>query len=271
MLSLRPIAAILLCLGPIPGLAQNNPWRVPGYGGGEAWQSSAPRSDSWNGGYTPGSAQPYQGGGYGSRRPEADAQAYPREGWNSSRDARQPTGNDQQAAVGRPGAGGYGATSSAPYWNQSQGRNGYPDTNGNYANPGYTMPSTVQPPYLYGRQFGEFPPPEGKERTPGAESLPSQAPPARQAPGASGYGAPPNQQTAPPAYGYGSPPARQAPGASGYGAPPSQQTAPPAYGYGSGYGTPLGGPSTLTSPWGVPGNSIYGIPYGIGVPGPYGW
>ncbi len=113
----------------------------------------------------------------------------PGEGWNSSRDARQPSGSDQQAAVGRPGAGGYGATPSAPYWDQSPGRYGYPDTNGNYANPGYTMPSTVQPPYLYGRQFGEFPPLEGKERTPGAESLPSQAPPPRQAPVASGYGA----------------------------------------------------------------------------------
>ncbi len=245
MRSLRSLAAIFLCLGPIPGFAQDNPWRVPGYGSNNAWQSTPPRSDSWNGGYAQGFAQPpSQGGGYGSKRPEAGAQAYPRE-WSSGRDARQPSGSDQYAAFGKPGEGAYGATLSAPYWNQSHGRYGYPETNGNYANPGYTIPSDVQPRYLYGRQFGEFPPLEGKERAPGAESLPPQAPPARQAPGASGYGAAPNRQTA-----------------------------PPAYGYGSGYsGTPFGGSSTLTGPLGeyAPGYGVNGIPYGSGVPGPYGW
>lgn len=245
MLSLRSLAAILFCSGSIPGLAQDNPWRLPGYGASDARQSYAPRSDNWNSGSPTGPVQPSYQGGSGVRRPDADAQVYPRDGWSSGRDMQQPSGSDQYAATGRPSAG-YGATPSAPYWNQSPGRYAYPDTNGNYANPGYTMPSIVQPQYLYGRQFGEFPPLEGKERTPGAESLPSQAPPARQA----------------------------APGASGYGASPNQQTAPPVYGYGSGYpGTASGGPSALAGPLGgyAPSYGVYGIPYGIGVPGPYGW
>jgi hypothetical protein len=243
MLSLRSLAAVLFSLGSISsGLAQDNPWRVPGYGGG-AWPSYPPRNDAWNGGYQPGPAQPpNQGGGNWGGRPGADAQAYPRGGWNAGREARQPSGSDQRATLERPG---YAPPPSAPDWNRPPGRYGYPDTNGGYANPGYAMPSNAEPYYHYGRQFGEFPPAERDGRTPGVDSLPPQAPTPRQPTGSS----------------------------SGYGGQPNQQPAPPAYGYGYGYGAAFGGPSTLNGPLGgfAPGYGAYGIPYGIGVPGLYGW
>jgi hypothetical protein len=187
MLSLpysRYALAFLLWLGPAEALAQDNPWRVPGYG--ESWQNrgSAPQGNS--GGWQP--AQGYSGG-------------YAGNGYTGNSYAGNGYAGGQGHAYGTPEASlqqhqqqarGYNqpANSTADSWRQNRFYGGpSSDYPGNYANPGYNVPSTMPPSYLYGRQYGEFPPLEGEERKPSAESLPPPAPPP----------APPRQQS----YGYG--------------------------------------------------------------------
>jgi len=253
------LIVILLCLGPLPAPAQDNPWRVPGYGDGGAWQSAPQRNEGWSGGY--GAPAGQAGGDYygrsdgnyngGNRWPNADPPAPPRRGWDAGPDGRVPGEKDNYAALGRgPGAGDslglYGNAQATPSWRQ--GYTASPSYSRGYANPGYSVPSNTQQPYLYGHQYGEFPPLEGERRMPSAESLPPQAAPRPM----------PQQPMVP------QQPLQQ-----------PQPAVPQAYGYGPGYGYGLypdpafGGPSTLGNPLG--GYGLYGSPYGIGVPGLYGW
>ncbi len=260
------VLAFLVCLGPLPALAQDNPWRVPQYQGNGwqnrdyapqansgGWSQSQPHSDSWAGGYAGnGYAQNgYSGNGYadsqgaggrGSTWPAPESQGSPQRSW-------EPEQRPQRQARGHgPPAEGYG---------QNRGYSGYAQDypGGGRANQGYNMPPAQPQVYLYGRQYGEFPPLEGAERKHSAERLQVQPapPPPPQAYGyGQGYGGP----------NYANSGSGQNYSGSGYGSPNYGQ------GYGNGaYPDPaLGGPSTLGNPWGG-----YVSPYGIGAPGPYGW
>ena len=182
------VLAFLVCLGPLPALAQDNPWRVPQYQGNGwqnrdyapqansgGWSQSQPHSDSWAGGYAGnGYAQNgYSGNGYadsqgaggrGSTWPAPESQGSPQRSWEpEQRPQRQARGH------GAP-AEGYG---------QNRGYSGYAQDypGGGRANQGYNMPPAQPQVYLYGRQYGEFPPLEGAERKHSAERL--QVQPAR--------------------------------------------------------------------------------------------
>ncbi len=283
----RCVLALLVCLGPLPALAQDNPWRVPQYQGNGwqnrdyapqtnsgGWSQSQPRSDSWAGGYAGnGYAQNgYSGSGYpgsqgardgGSRWPAPESQGSPQRSWEAEPQGRGRGEAENYAQPQRPQQQARGYDTPAEGWRQNRGYNGYAqDYSGGHANQGYSAPPAVQPPYLYGRQYGEFPPLEGEERKHSAERL--QVQPAPPPP-------PPPRQVAPQAYGYGQGYGGSNYGSSGYG----PNYAGSGYGgptYGQGYGNgaypdpALAGPSTLGNP---PGG--YGSPFGTGIPGPYGW
>ncbi|MGO9172076.1 MAG: hypothetical protein ACLP7P_08940 [Rhodomicrobium sp.] len=262
----RTLIAILLCLGPLPALAQDNPWRVPGYqadgwaapgyglqrnGGG--WQSSQPQNSGMTGSFTQNGAAGGQWNGVNGagswRGPEAQM-SQPR-AWETGPDARTGSGAGSYASLNQPGLQPQTGSSNAPAasgWRQNYGEFGAgTQDSSRYNNPGYSVPSTMPPTYLYGRQYGEFPPLGGEQRVPSAEGrLPQPAPPPL--PQVAPQQAYPQRASVPQAYGYGS-----------------------GYGYGNGvYPDPaLGGPSTLGNPWS--GYGSYGSPYGTGVPGPYGW
>ncbi len=285
----RCVLALLVCLGPLPSHAQDNPWRVPQYqpdgwqnrnyapqANSGGWTSSQPRNDSWAGRYTgDGYAQNgNSGSGYaggqgardgGSNWSAPESQGSPPRSW-AAEPGRGRGDAEYYARLQHPQqqARGYDAPGNPPAeaWQPNRGYNGYAqDYSGGRANQGYSVPATMPPSYLYGRQYGQFPPLEGEEHKPSAEWRQVQpAPPPAPQP------APPPRPVAPQAYGYGPGYGGSNYGGSGYG----QSYSGPSYsqGYGNGaYADPaLSGPSTLGNPWGG-----YGSPYGTGIPGPYGW
>ncbi len=300
LLQARALFAVLLCLGPVAALAQDNPWRVPSYreegwanpgstpqrnGGG--WSSGSNSNDRWSEGYNGNGSSGQkrdggQNGGYrggnsyagsqgtgeygGSRWSSPDAQGTPPGTWERGQGARIQGDADYHASLQRqPQTRGYDAPNgpASSGWRQNR------DYSGGYTSPGYSVPATVPPPYLYGRQYGEFPPLEGEQRMPGAE---------RRQPQPAPQPLPPPRPAAPQAYGYGSTYGNTYGNANGntYGNSYGNANGN-AYGnaYGNTYGNglypdpALGGPSTLGNPYGY--GSAYGTPYGTPVPGPYGW
>lgn len=271
----RQMIGLLLCLGISPAAAQDNPWRVPGN-----------TADGWFGsGNAP---QPYGGQTYGGGQSGAAGGS---QGWGTP--PRHETPAWDAAPVRRPGEiGGYAAlppdrlqsgtgagrsiTDTTPYRydgasharppQQGQRYGSFPDERHLDVPPAYGSQQSQQPPRI---MLGEFPPLEGEQRMPSSERL---APP----PAAGAWSA---RQPPPPSNGpaYG----------DGFGRSPGDRYGQaydrgydraPAYAqpYGSGsYGArdpALTGPSTLGNPWGGYGGlAPYASPYGVGVPGPYGW
>lgn len=265
------LIAVLLCLGASTAAGQDNPWRVPGTGGGfapapqtygQGWQGQG-----WQG--ATGSTSGTQGwqGGQSWERPRTYESAPTAPTWNGTQDRRTGGGGNYAALPpsSRPSASLPGTRSmndsggddGQGYANLGSNRGRAPELR-RWSEPSYAAPPAGQP-HL---QLGEFPPLEGEQRLPSAERLPPAEP--RLPPPPRPYA------TAPQAYGEGY---GQRYG-QGYGQSYGQ-------GYGQGYGAPaygyrdpaLAGPSTLSNPWGG-GYGGYGLgygPYGTGVPGPYGW
>jgi hypothetical protein len=278
----RALIALLLWLAPAHAAAQDNPWRVPGYGDAGAWNSGQQYNDAPATRYGPSSGgNPYGGsggayyggssgnypGGSGNYYGGNSGSNYSGSSWPNAE--AKPLGGraegsgaagdrDSYASLDR-GAGGAVPYQGAPAnqgWRQNGSGYGADfQRPGGYYNPGYAVPLDAHQSYLYGRQYGEFPPLEGERRMQSPESLPPQRLPQQQSwqqPQQPWQQHPAAAQTY--SYGYG-----------------------PSYGYGYGNGIYPGAtqglPSTLGNPWGAygPAYGLFPTPYGLGVPGLYGW
>jgi hypothetical protein len=279
----RLLIGLSCCVGALPVAAQDNPWRVPGAGGNGGWYS-----DSYSYAGQP-TAQAYGGMAYGGQPYGGDSaagQGYgqstrpaPQRGGPSSWETQSinPRAADRGAYAALPpenrvspygtagrtlNDSGYGyGYAPAPNLEENQRRlrqdnarlGTFPSDSMRGSVEGYSAPARPQPQV----QYGEFPPLEGEQRLPSAESLPPSY--VRPAPAM-----PPVSQPAP-GYDRGYDRSYE----RGY-----ASAVPNPYAYRD---PVMAGPSTLGNPWGYGagwggygyGSSTY-APYGGGVPGPYG-
>lgn len=270
----RLLIGLSCCVGALPVAAQDNPWRVPGATGSGGWYGDSYAGQSMGQAY---GGQEYGGGSTGGQGYGQPALPAPQRGGPSSWETQSinPRPADRGAYATLPpenrptpygtstrtlNDSGYGyGYAPAPHPEEKQ-RRLRQDNARVGAFPSESMRGSVesysprpQPQF----QYGEFPPLEGEQRLPSAESLPPSY--LRPAPAM-----PPVSQPAP---GYDRGYDRNY--ERGY-----ASAVPNPYAYRD---PVMAGPSTLGNPWGYGagwggngyGSSTY-APYGGGVPGPYG-